>query len=448
MPTALSDLTDQLLAAARAAGADGADALAVRAVQSQVGVRGGKLEEAERAEGIDLGLRVFVGRRQASVSSSDERPATLARMAERAVAMAREAPEDPHAGLAEPGQLSTVRDAEGLELFDPGEEPDPARLEEAARAAEEAARAVAGVTRIDAAGASWSTREMHLAASNGFAGGYRRTDRGLSCVAIAGTGTKMERDYDYDHRIFAEDLRSAEEIGRTAGERAVAMEGTRKAKTGVYPVLYDERISGGLIGHLVEAINGQSVARGSSWLRNALGERVLPEGIDLIEDPHRVRVPSSRPFDAEGLRTGRRSLVEDGVLQGWTLDLSTARKLGMESTANASRGTGGPPSPSVTNLALTQGARSKKELLADMGTGLLVTSLIGATINPNTGDYSRGASGFWIENGEIAHPVSEVTIAGNLRDMLGRIVPANDARPWLSRVVPTILIDGMTIAGE
>ncbi len=442
----LSDLADALLTAARKAGAEAADVLAVEGTSVSIDVRSGTLEQAERSEGVDLGLRVLVGRRQACVSASDTRDATIAEMAERAVTMARIAPEDPHAGLADPDQLATEQP--DLALFDPAPEPDPEALQQDALAAEAAARAVKGVTQIDSASAAYGHRRIFLAATNGFSGGYERTDRTISCVAISGSGTGMERDYDHDSRTWQGDLRDAGEIGRIAGERAVARHGARRPKTGTYPVLYDERISGSLIGHLVQAINGTAIARGSSWLRDALGSQVLPVGLTLTEDPHRPRIQGSRPFDAEGLPTARRDIVEAGTLTGWTLDLATARKLGMQSTGNAARGTGAPPSPGVSNLALTQGEATREELMAQMGTGLLVTSMIGSTINPNTGDYSRGASGFWIENGEIAYPVNECTIAGNLREMLLRIVPANDARTHLSRVIPSLLIDGMTLAGS
>ena len=447
MSQALSDLTAQLLSAARAAGADSADAFAVRGTSVNIDVRQGKLEQAERSEGIDLGLRVLIGQQQAIVSSSDARPETLTVMAERAVAMAREAPADPHAGLADAGQLALDLNSTRLELFDPTEEPEAGTLQEDARRAEAAARENPHVTQIDSASASYSRRELHLAATNGFAGGYARSDRAVSCVAISGSGTGMERDYDYDSRIFQADLRSPEDIGHSAGLRAVAMQGARKPKTGTVPVVFDERIAGSLIGHLLSAINGAAIARGQSWLRDAMGTQVLPAGFDVVEDPHRVRVSGSKLFDAEGLQTVRRAIVQDGVLQTWTLDLATARKLGLQSTANAARSTGSAPSPSLTNIALTPGAFSRAELLAQMGTGLLVTSMLGSTINPNTGDYSRGASGFWVENGQVTYPVNECTIAGNLRDMLLRIVPGNDGRAHLSRVIPSILIDGMVLAG-
>lgn len=448
MPHNLPDLTDALLSAARKAGAEAADALAVRGTSLSIDVRAGALEQAERSEGIDIGLRVLIGKRQANVSASDTRPETLTALAERAVAMAREAPEDPDIGLADAGQLAQEWDVAALELADPSSEPSPAELQRDAGEAEAAALAVAGVSQVQAASAAYGSRQIHIAASNGFSGGYARTDRGLSCVAIAGTGTGMERDYDGDSRIFQTDLRSARDIGQRAGERAVERVGARKPPTGTYPVFFDERISSTLIGHLLAAANGLSVARGSSWLMDRLGEQVLPKGVSLVEDPHRPRVSGSRPFDAEGLPTQPRRIVEDGVLTGWTLDLATGRKLDMASTANAKRGTSAPPSPGVWNTALTQGSATREDLLAQMGTGLLVSSMIGSTINPNTGDYSRGAAGFWVEQGEITHPVNECTIAGLLPEMLRRIIPANDARTHLSRVVPSLLVEGMTLAGN
>lgn len=448
MPHPLSDLTDALLDAARAAGAESADAIAIRGTALNVDVRAGALEQAERSEATDIGLRVLLGKRQANVSSSDTRPETLAAMAERAVAMAREAPEDPYVGLADPAQLAQSPDIAKLELHDPAAEPDPATLQEQAQAAEAAALAVDKVSQVQSASASYSARDVHIAGSNGLSAGYRRTGSSRSCVAIAGEGLMMERDYDGDSRTFAADLRSAEEIGTTAGERAVERLAPHKPPTGAYPILYDERIASSLIGHLLSAISGTAIARGASFLRDAMGEQVLPEALSLIEDPHRPRATASRLSDAEGLATRRRAIVENGVLQGWTLDLATARKLGLESTANAVRGTSAPPQPSNWNVELTQGTRTRADLIADMGTGLIVTSMIGSTINPNTGDYSRGASGLWVENGEITHAVNEVTIAGNLRDMLRRIIPANDARTHLSRVVPSLLVEGMTLAGN
>lgn len=448
MSDTLETLAHALMEAARKAGAEAADAMAVEGTSISIDVRQGRLEQAERSEGVDIGLRVLIGTRQACVSASDTRAETMAAMAERAVAMAREAPEDPTIGLADPSQLATGWDLAALDLVDAAPEPSAAELEEDARRAEAAALAVPGVAQIDSAGAGYGRRALHIAMSNGFSGGYARTSRSTSCVAITGTGTGMERDYFGDGRTYQSDLIDPDTIGRTAGERAVARAGARRPKTGAYPVIYDERVAGSLIGHLLGAINGASIARGASWLRDAMGDVVLPTGMTLTEDPHRPRIGGSRPFDAEGLPTVRRDLVKDGVLQNWTLDLGTGRKLGLPSTGNASRGTSGPPSPAPSNIELTQGPRSQAELLREMGTGLLITSMIGSSINPTTGDYSRGASGFWVENGEIAYPVNECTVAGNLRAMLKTLIAANDARTWYGLVVPSLLVEGLTLAGE
>lgn len=448
MTEPLDSITGALIAAARRAGAEASDALAVEGRALSIGVRAGALEEAERAEGTEIGLRVLIDGRQACVSASDTRPETVAALAERAVAMAREAPQDPYAGLAEPGQTGLGCDPEALELADPAPEPAPAELQRAALEAEAAALAVDGVSQVQSAAATWARRTLRMAASNGFSGTLTRTDSGLSCTAIAGTGSAMQRDSDGDSRIFRADLRGAREIGQTAGDRAAAMLGARKPPTGAFAVLYDERVAASLIGHLLVAANGAAVARGASWLRGRLGAAVLPDALSLVEDPHRPRAAASRAFDAEGLPTRKRALVDGGVLGGWLLDLASARQLGMDPTANARRGPSAPPGPAAWNVALTQGTASREALLREMGTGLLVTRLIGATINPNTGDYSRGASGFWVEGGEIAWPVQECTIAGSLPEMLRRIVPANDARPWLSRVVPSLLVEGLTIAGD
>jgi PmbA protein len=443
----LETLTARLLDAAKKAGAEAADAAAVAGTSLSIDVRGGVLEQAERAEGIDIGLRVLIGRRQACVSASDTSDETIRTMAERAVAMASEAPEDPYAGLADAAQLARNWNLAALELDDPAPEPDPAALEEAARRAEEAALAVDGVSKSDGAGAGYSRRHSHIAASNGFSGSLTRSSTGLGCTAITGAGTKMERDSNHEARVFAADMPSAEEIGRIAGERAAARAGSRKPPSGAFPVIYDERIAAGLIGHLLSAINGSAVARGASWLSRSMGEQVLASGLTLTEDPLRPRTFGARPFDGEGLPTATRDIVRDGVLTGWVLDLSTARKLGLDSTANAARGISHPPSPAPHPVTLTQGDRSREALMAEIGTGLLVTSLIGASINPTTGDYSRGASGFWIEKGEIAYPVNECTIAGNLRDMLKTLVPANDARAHRSHRVPSLLVEGLTVAG-
>ena len=443
----ITELSDSMLLAARRYGADEAEAMVVRAVATGVSVRGGVLESAERAESTEIGLRVLIAGRQACVSGSDHSEATISRMAERAVAMAGSAPVDDSIGLADPDQLARDRDSFRLQLCDATPEPDAEILAKTALRAEKAAMAVGGVRTVESANASYSKREIWLSASNGFGGGSTRTQSSISATAIAGEGRGMERDHAGEGRIWAEDMPSAEEIGALAGTRAVERFGAKRPPTGAFPILYDERISSGLIGHLLGAINGSSVVRGSSWLRDAMDTQILPEGLSLSENPHRVRMPSSRLFDGEGLPTAARELVSDGVLRGWLLDLGSARKLGLASTANAVRGLSSPPSPGVSNVSLTPGTASRDDLIAQMGRGLIVTSLLGSSINATTGDYSRGAAGFWVENGQISHPVNECTIAGNLRDMLMWLTPANDARAWRSAEVPSLLVEGMTVAG-
>lgn len=439
-------MTGALLDAAKLAGADSADAMALSGASLSVDIRKGALEQAERAESVEIGLRVLIGGRQACVSASDISDRTITELATRAVAMAREAPVDPYAGLAEPTQLAKVWDLAALDLVEDAPEAGADTLQDMARAVESAALGVAGITQVEAS-ASHSRRAVHLAASNGFAGGYARSSTSVSAVAFTGQGTGMERDYAGEGRIYRADLPDLAEIGALAANRALARTGARKPATGTYPVLFDERVASSLIGHLLMAINGAAIARGASWALDLLGRQVLPAHLSLVEDPLRPRISGSRPFDGEGLPSQRRMVVQDGVLMGWTLDLATARKLGMQSTGNAARGTSAPPQPSSSNIDLTQGVQTQAQLLADMGAGLLITSMIGSTINPTTGDYSRGAAGFWVEGGQIQYPVNECTIAGNLKDMLARIIPANDARAHLSTRVPSLLVDGMVIAG-
>ncbi|MFZ5710317.1 MAG: TldD/PmbA family protein [Pseudomonadota bacterium] len=444
----LESLTARLLDVARRAGADAADAMALHGASVSIDVRHGRLEQAERADGTEIGLRVLVGRRQATVGASDISDRTVAALAERAVAMAREAPEDASLGLADPGELSAVRNAEALELSDPGPEPKAAELEQSAREAEAAALAVPGVSQTEGASARHSRQVLHIAMTNGFSGGYARTSTAISATAITGEGTAMERDHAWEARVRRSDLPDPAGIGRLAGERTVARRGARKPPTGAFPVLFDERVASGLIAHLLAAVNGGAVVRGSSWLRGRLGSQVLPASLSILEEPHRPRIFGSRPFDDEGLRTAPRAIVRDGILAGWTLDLGTARRLGMQSTAAAMRGPSSPPSPGHSNIRLTPGTATRGDLIRDMGTGLVVTSMLGASVNPTTGDYSRGAAGFWVEDGQIAWPVNECTVAGNLIDMLMRITPANDGREYMGHVVPSLLVEGLTIAGK
>jgi len=435
---------DSLLGKAKAAGAEAADAVVVEGTSLSVAFRLGQPEKVERSEGGDIGLRVFIGKRQAIVSSADRSEAALAELAERAVAMAREVPEDPHCGLADPDQIA--RDLPKLDSCDP-EEPTAPTLVEWARRAEDAARAVDGVTNSEGAEAAWGKSRVAMAATNGFANSYEVSSSTISASVLAGGSDGMERDYDYSSAVYASDLRSPEDIGRSAGERTVRRMGARKMPTGKLPVVFDPRISGGLLGHLAGAINGGSIARGTSFLKDKMGQQVFPKGFTVIDDPHRQRGLRSKPCDGEGLANRRRAFIEDGVLTSWVLDLRSARQLGLQSTGHASRGTGGPPSPSITNFYLEPGKLSRSELIADIKQGFYVVELIGMGVNGVTGDYSRGAAGYWIENGEITFPVNEMTVASNLKDMFLNLTAADDLVFRTGMDAPTLRIEGMTLAG-
>lgn len=439
------DIARRLLDEAARAGADAADAIVVADSSVAIGIAGGALEEAERSESREAGLRVLIGRRQACVASSDLRPEALRGLAERAVAIARETPQDAHCGLADPDQVARNATAEGLEMADPQTPPLPEELEDWAAEGERAALAVTGVGQVEQASASWGEMRVTLAATNGFEGGYARTDVGIGVSAIAGQGLGRERDYAGESRRWRADLPTPTWIGERAGRRAVERLSPRRPPGGAVPVLYDQRVAASLIGHLLGAANGASVARGSSWLLGRMGGAVLPDGVDVVEEPLIARAPASRPFDAEGIAAQSRPVIEGGRLVRWILDLSSARRLGLETTGNARRGTTAPPSPGTSNIRMTQGPRTCDELIAQMGTGLLVTSMIGASVNPTTGAYSRGAAGFWVENGAIAYPVNEITIAGSLPAMLRSIVAANDADPNRAVSVPSLLVEGLTV---
>ncbi len=442
--TALADLAERLVAAARKAGADAADAVAVRSMSLSVEVRDGAVEESQRSEADDVGLRVLVGRRQSVVSTNDIK-ADVAQLAERAVAMAKIAPEDRFAGLADPALLA--KDPPDLDLVDP-DLPSVALLEERAKAAEAAALAIKGVTKSEGASASAGIGGMVLATSHGFRGAYLTSRHGVAMSAIAGEGTAMERDYDFSSALHAADLDPSERIGRSAGERAVARLNPRKVSTKRVPIVFDRRIAGGLVGHLASAINGSAVARKTSFLRDKLGQQLFKPGIRIIDDPLRKRGQRSRPFDGEGVAGRALAIVDDGVLKTWLLDCATARELDLATTGHAQRGVSSPPSPGPTNLHLEVGARTPEELVADIADGFYVTELIGMGVNPVTGDYSRGASGFWIENGRRSYPVSEVTIAGNLIAMFGAIEPANDLEFRYGTNAPTVRMEGLTVAGR
>ncbi len=442
-PSVLERLTD-LVALAKRKGADAADAVYIRSVGMAQSVRLGQPERREREESQDIGLRLMIGKRQAAASSADMSPAALEQLVERVVAMAKAVPEDPYIGLAEPDQLT--REIPDLDLEDPVE-PTPGELAARALACEEAARAVPGITNSEGGDASWSRSEIALAASNGFAGGYIRTGHFVSAAVLAGKGDGMERDYDYSSALHIEDLRDAADVGRKAGERTVKRLKPRKMATVKVPVVYDPRVSGSLVGHLAGAINGSAIARGTSFLKTKLGQKILPETVTIMDSPFRPRGRRSRPFDAEGLAGAERAMIDKGVLTGWFLDLGTARQLGLESTGNASRGTGGPPSPSASNLYLQPGEKTPAEMIGEIEQGFYVTEMMGRGVNEVTGDYSRGASGFWIEKGEIAFPVSGLTIAGNLLEMYPTLTAANDLEFRTGLDAPTIRIDGLTVAG-
>ncbi|MET4697926.1 PmbA protein [Constrictibacter sp. MBR-5] len=434
-----------VLAKAKSVGADAADVLMAEGHSISVAQRLGRPERLERSEGYDLGLRVFIGRRQAIVSGNDRRPEAVSELVERAVAMARVAPEDAFCGIADPDQIT--HQVPDLDICD-WTEPETATLVDRARAAEEAALAVSGVTNSEGAEAGWGLTRIALAATNGFAGAYARSSHSVSVSALAGSGTGMERDYDYSSTVHGADLDDPAAVGRRAGERAVRRLNPRKAATAKVPVIIDQRLAGGLLRSFAGAINGSSIARGTSFLKDRMGDRIFPQGINIVDDALQPRGLASKPFDAEGLASGRTLLVQDGVLKSWVLDLYAARKLGLSSTGHASRGTGGPPSPSTTNLYLEPGRQSPAELIREIGQGLLVTEMIGTGVNLLTGDYSRGAAGFWIERGEIAYPVSEITVAGNLKDMFLALTAADDLVFRAAVNAPTLMIEGMTVAGR
>ncbi|NVN85143.1 MAG: TldD/PmbA family protein [Rhodopseudomonas sp.] len=443
--SALSTLAQRLVEAAKRAGADAADAVAVRGVSQGVEVRDGRVQESERSEGDDVGLRVLVGRRQAVVSTNDISGDGVAKLAERAVAMARVAPDDKYVGLADPSLLA--RDFPDLDLLDP-QTPSTAELERRACEAEVAALAVKGVSKSGGASASSGIGGMVLVTSTGFHGTYLRSRQSISMTAIVGDGTTMERDYDHTSALHAVDLLSPEIVGRTAGERTVARANPRKAATCKVPVIFDPRVAGSLVSHLVNAANGASIARKTSFLKDRLGERLFDNHIRIVDDPLRVRGLRSQAFDAEGVAVKRLAVVDDGVLSSWLLDCATARELGLTTTGHAHRGVSSSPSPGPYNLHLEPGEQTPAELMSDIKEGFYVTDLIGSGVNGVTGDYSRGAAGFWIENGECTYAVSEVTIAGHLIEMYKSLRAANDLSFRYGINAPTLRIEGLTIAGR
>jgi PmbA protein len=438
-------LLQGLIAAAKKAGADAADALYVENVSAGVSYRLGKLEEVERSEASDVGLRVFVGQRVAFVSSTDFSRETIAALPGRAVTMARLAPEDKFACLAPQDRLA--KSVPDLDIADAAE-PAADLLVERARAVEGAAMAVKGITNSEGGGAGFSRYAVALATSAGFYGRYAGTSHSVGVSVLAGEGTGMERDYDGASARHGADLEAPEAVGKRAGERAVARLNPRKAKSQAVPVVFDPREASGFLGHLAGAISGGAIARGVSFLKDCLGQEIFAPSVSIIDDPHRLRGLRSKPFDGEGVANAKMAVIENGVLKTWLLDCASAQQLGLQTSGHAARGTGGPPHPSCTNFFMQPGTLTPAELMADIEEGFYVTELMGMGVDMVTGDYSRGAAGFWIEKGKLAYPVSEVTIAGNLKEMFRQLVPANDLVFRHGTDAPTCRIEGMTVAGE
>jgi PmbA protein len=440
------NLLNDVVAAALKAGADAAEAVGAERRSLSITVRMGELEEVEREESRDLGLRVFVGQRQATVSGSDISAEARARLVERAVAMARLAPEDPYAGLADPDRLARGA-LPDLDLYDPSE-PSAETLEARARVAEAAARATPKVTNTDGASGSWSSSRWTMVTSGGFRGVHQASGFSIGASAIAGDESGMETGYDGRSTRWQSDLPAPESLGAEAGRRAAARLGSRKIASTTAPVIFENRLAGSLMSPLIGAISGPAIARGASFLKDKLGQQIFAKGVVIRDDPHRVRGLGSSPFDDEGVANQPHNLIDDGVLTTWLLNSSSARQLGLATTGHASRGLAGPPGVSVSNLTFQPGTRSQAELMADAGAGLLVTSMFGPSLNANTGDWSVGCSGFWFENGEIAYPVSEITVAGNLLDIFGRVTPGSDLEIRGASNAPSLLVDALAIAGR
>ncbi len=437
-------LLQDLLKKAKEFGATSADVILSDSSSITVNRRLGKPESIHRSEEADIGLRVFVGKGNAIVSSSDRTPQALTQMAEHAVAMARSVPKDAHAGIADHSNIAT--NFPDLDLYDPTE-PSIEEMNSYADRAEQAARGIKGITNSEGAEFGCGKDTVYYVASNGFSGSYTSSGFSLSVAVIAGKDTDMEEDYDFDNTAFFSDLEEPEKIGKRAGEHAVKALYSRKGKTGRIPVIFDRRISGSLLGSLAGAISGKAVARGTTLLKDKIGQKVFAPDITIIDDPFLKRGNRSHPFDGEGLAPQKRAIIDKGILTGWLLDLSSARQLGLKATGNAARGAGSPPSPKPANFYMQPGHVTLNELIKEIDEGFYVTRMMGSGSNIITGDYSRGAKGFWIEKGQITYPVSEMTIAGNLKDMWQNCLPANDLTLKLGIDAPSLRIDGMMVAG-
>ena len=445
MTTSPADLLQSLIEATLKAGADAADARLSDSASLSVEVRKGELESVEREESRGLALRALVGRRQASVSATDLSPAALKALSERVVAMAKLAPEDKYCGLAEASEIT--KDHPDLQL-DSDDKPEADELERRGRIMEEAAMAVPGVKQMSHAGASWGTSKSWVAASNGFAAHKTSGYSSMAAVAIAERDGAMERDFESSSERLLAKHKSPEWIGAEAGRRAASRLGARKLDSQTAPVIFDKRLSNRLLGAFIGAISGPAIARGVSFLKDKMEKPVFAAGVDVVDDPLRLGGFGSRGFDGEGRPVKRTALVKDGVLTQWLLNGPAARQLGLTPNGFASMGFGDPPGVTTSNLDILAGKRSFEELMKDAGNGLLVTDMFGPSLNPNTGDYSVGVSGFWFENGEKAYPVSEVTVAGDLPSMLLRAIPGSDLEIRGSTNAPSLLIDGMALAGR
>jgi len=435
---------EDIIKKAKNAGADEADALIAEGMSMGVSWRCGALESLEHSEGADLGLRVLFGKRQAIVSTTDRSKKAIDELVDRAVSMAKVAPEDPYCGIANPDQIA--KDYPSLDLCD-NYDCSIELLIGRAKTMEESALSVDGVSQCEGSDAGAGLSQITLASSNGFKGSYQKTNYSISVSALAGSGTSMERDYDFDTRLFQDDLDLAMDIGKRAGELAVARLNSKKMPSCVCPVVFDPRESKNLLGHFVGAINGAGIARGTSFLKDEMGKAVFSKDIKIIDDPHLLKGARSKAFDGEGIATKKRNIIENGILKTWLLDLRSSRQLGLETTAHAARGTSSMPSPSATNLYMEAGTLSPEELMSDIKSGFYVTETMGMGVNGVTGDFSQAASGFWIENGKKAFPVSEMTIAGNLKDMFANIIAGNDLSFKYGIDAPTVRVEKMTIAG-
>ena len=439
------DIIEKALSAAKQAGADGADVSFIKGGGLDVQVRLGKVESAERAEDYQMGMRVFVGQKSATISSGQLDDENITELAERAVAMAKHAPEDPYARLATAEEQA--KSFPDIELFDDTSF-STEKLTEIALACEEAALSQAGISNSDGASASSGSSEVLIGTSTGFNASYKRSSFGFSAVVLAEQDGQMERDYDHSSAVFAEDLKEPEAVGRSAATRTLARLGGRKPQTGTFPVIYDKRVSRSLAGHVASAINGAAIARGTSFLKEKMGQQIANPSINLLDNPSLPRGMGSRLFDGETLPVQKRYLVQEGSLQGWLLDLATAAQLGLSPTGNASRSLSGPPSPSVSNFIMEQGKTTLDEMIADIEQGFYITELMGSSVSLTTGDYSRGASGFWIENGKITWPATEATIAGNLKDIFNDMMPADDLELTQSIAAPSVFVKQMMVAGS